>query len=138
MLQYLPIIGKVIDKVWPDPTQAAEARLKLMEMEQAGEFKEIDAQLQRDLAQLAVNKAEAESPSLFKGGWRPAIGWSCAVGFMYIVILQPALNWAAVLYGIAPPPTLEADVIYPVLLGMLGLGGMRSYERMSKVIPHGK
>ena len=129
MIQYLPFIGKVLDKFFPDPKQKAEAKLKLMEMEQAGDFKELEASLQRDLEQIAVNKIEAGSDDKFKSRWRPAIGWICVFGFAYSVVLYPILTWAAVVFNITPPPNIGIDILMPVMLGMLGLGGMRSFEK---------
>src|SRR3546814_14478526 len=70
----LNIGGKVIDKVWPDPTEAAKAKVRMMEMAQAGELEALKADVQVALAQIEVNKAEAQSGSLFIGGWRPAVG----------------------------------------------------------------
>ena len=129
MLQYIPLIGKVIDKIFPDPSQAANAKLKMMEMEQEGDFKEIDASLQRDIQQIALNKIEAGSENVFKSGWRPFIGWTCGLGFAYAVIVYPVLTWMAVVWNITPPPNLDSDLLFPVMLGLLGLGGMRSFEK---------
>ena len=129
MLQYIPLIGKVIDKIFPDPSQAANAKLKMMEMEQEGDFKEIDASLQRDIQQIALNKIEAGSENVFKSGWRPFIGWTCGLGFAYAVIVYPILTWMAVVWNITPPPNLDSDLLFPVMLGLLGLGGMRSFEK---------
>lgn len=131
MLQYLPFVGKVIDKIFPDPIKAGEAKLEMMKMEQQGEFKEIDASLARDVEQAAINKIEAGSDSLFKSGWRPFIGWTCGVGFAYAVLIHPILTWVATIKGIETlPPNLSTDVLLPVMLGLLGLGGMRSYEKL--------
>lgn len=129
MLQFLPLIGKVIDKVFPDPAQQANAKLKMMEMEQNGEFKEMDNQLERDLEQIALNKIEAGSDDKFKSRWRPAVGWVCVFGLMYATIVYPFLTWVAAVYGIQSPPNIGVEVLLPVLLGMLGLGGMRSFEK---------
>jgi len=77
--------------------------------------------------QLAVNKAEAESGSLFIGGWRPFVGWVCGIGLMYNVILSQFLAiWFEV-------PTVDPSLLTPVLMGMLGMGAMRSYEKKSGV-----
>ncbi len=88
------------------------------------------------LAQIAVNKAEAESPSIFKGGWRPAVGWVCVAGLVYSFFLQPLLPWAVgVLHSapVAPLPTLDTSTLMTLLLGMLGLGGMRTFEKGRRV-----
>src|SRR3546814_18157141 len=76
----LNIGGKVIDKVWPDPTEAAKAKVRMMEMAQAGELEALKADVQVALAQIEVKKAEAQSGRLFIGGGRPAVGWVCVGG----------------------------------------------------------
>jgi len=131
MLQFIPLIGSVLDKLLPDPAAQAAAKIKLIELEQSGDLKELDAAVQRDLAQIALNQEEAKSPSLFKSGWRPAVGWICVTGLAYSTLVYPILTWAAVVWGetIIPPPNIDTSVLMTLLLGMLGLGGMRSFEK---------
>lgn len=83
------------------------------------------------LSQIEVNKAEAASGSVFKGGWRPFIGWVCGFAFAYHFILQPIILFAVLAAGVQLPPLPEFDMsqMMPVLLGMLGLGGLRTYEK---------
>jgi len=77
--------------------------------------------------QLEVNKAEAQSGSLFIGGWRPFVGWTCGVGLAYNVIISQILAiWFEV-------PTVDPSLLTPVLMGMLGMGAMRSYEKKNLV-----
>ena len=87
------------------------------------------------MAQIEVNKAEASSSSVFKGGWRPFIGWVCGFAFAYHFILQPILLFGTAAAGISLPPLPEFDMsqMMPVLLGMLGLGGLRTYEKKTGV-----
>lgn len=87
------------------------------------------------MAQIEVNKAEAASGSIFKGGWRPFIGWVCGFAFAYHFILQPILLFGAAAAGVSLPPLPEFDMsqMMPVLLGMLGLGGLRTYEKKTGV-----
>jgi len=87
------------------------------------------------LSQIEVNKAEAASGSLFKGGWRPFIGWVCGVAFAYHFIMQPILIFGTTAVGVSLPPLPEFDMsqMMPVLLGMLGLGGLRTYEKKTGV-----
>lgn len=84
------------------------------------------------MAQLEVNRAEAASGSVFKGGWRPFIGWVCGFAFAYHFILQPVLIFGVTAAGITLPPLPEFDMttLMPVLLGMLGLGGLRTVEKI--------
>ena len=86
------------------------------------------------LAQIEVNKAEAGSSSVFKGGWRPFVGWVCGVALAYHFILHPIIVFALVTFnvtGLHPSdlPVFDMDSLMTVLLGMLGLGGLRTYEK---------
>jgi hypothetical protein len=84
------------------------------------------------MAQIEVNKAEAASASLFKGGWRPAVGWVCAMALFYHFILQPVLLFGVAVAGLEMPALPEFDMasLMPILLGMLGLGGLRTVEKI--------
>lgn len=129
----IPIIDglfKLIDKVIPDPQAKANAQLEMLRMQQAGEFKEIETNLQLALGQLEVNKIEAAAPDAFRGGWRPATGWCGVIGLLYTYLLQPLLTWASSIWGIPAPPPLDMGDLLILLGGMLGLSGMRSLERL--------
>lgn len=82
--------------------------------------------------QLEINKAEAASGSLFKGGWRPAVGWVCAFAFAYHFILQPMIIFVVAVAGVQIPdlPEFDMGTLMPVLMGMLGLGGLRTVEKL--------
>lgn len=140
MIQFLPIIGTLLDKLIPDPKAAADAKLKALEMAQRGELAQLDAEVKLALGQMEVNKAEAQSTSAFASSWRPIVGYVCAAGLLYTFLLQPILPWLALLFGKQMPamPSLDTDALMTLLLGMLGLGGLRSYERVKGVIPKGK
>jgi len=122
----LDIGGKVIDRIWPDPTQAANAKFELFKLQQSGELAQIAGQLR-------INEVEAENPSLFVSGWRPFVGWVCGGGLVYAFVGQPLLSWASGVYGFAIPPTLDVSTLLTVLGGMLGLGGLRTVEKLSGV-----
>ena len=105
-------------------------------------FKEFMARngIALQLAQIDVNKAEAASTNWFVAGWRPAIGWTCGVAFAYSYILFPFIQFLAYTWGsadtvaqLAKLPALDLASMLPVLGGMLGLGGMRSYEKAQGV-----
>jgi hypothetical protein len=83
------------------------------------------------VAQIEVNKAEAASGSVFKGGWRPFIGWVCGSAFAYHFVLQPVIVFVVLAVGVDLPPLPEFDMtsLMTVLMGMLGLGGLRTYEK---------
>ena len=85
---------------------------------------------QQNLAQMEVNKAEASSSSMFVSGWRPAVGWCCVFAMAGNFIVTPFANFALGLAGVSITiPLVPLDTMMPVLLGMLGLGGLRTYER---------
>jgi hypothetical protein len=124
----LDIGGKVIDRLWPDPAQAAAAKLELIKLQQAGE-------LQAMAGQLDINKAEAGSSSVFVSGWRPFIGWVCGAACAWNWIGLKALLFGAAYFshpvnGLAPADLSE---MMPVLLGMLGIGGLRTIEKINGV-----
>ena len=86
------------------------------------------------VAQIELNKVEAAHQSMFVAGWRPAVGWVCALAMLLNFILIPFINLGMEFAGASIRLDLiEMDTMMPVLLGMLGLGGMRSYEKARNV-----
>lgn len=123
----LDVGSKVIDRVWPDPAQAASAKLELMKLQQSGELAQIAGQMD-------INKVEAANPSLFVSGWRPGIGWVCGAGFAVQFVVGPLAEWGSALYGHPVKfPQMDMGTMMPLLLGMLGLGGMRTAEKIQGV-----
>ena len=86
---------------------------------------------EQNLAQIAVNKEEAASGTIFKGGWRPCIGWICGIAFGYHFVLQPVIIFVVALVGIEIPelPEFDMGTLLTVLGGMLGIGSLRTYEK---------
>ena len=127
----IPAVISVIDKILPDPQQAAEAKLRAVEMAQKGELAQLDADVRLAIGQMEINKAEATT-DLFRGGWRPATGWCCVAGLAYQFIVQPKLPWLAMLFGatVPPLPAIDNETLLILLTGMLGLGGLRTVERV--------
>jgi hypothetical protein len=119
----------LIARVWPDPAQQAEAQRRLAELEQAGELEQVKAQLQLQLAQIDVNKLDAQG-NWFQRGWRPYIGWTGGVGLSYQFLLQPLLVWLSINVGWQAPPVLDSDVLYGLVAQQLGLGALRTIERV--------
>jgi hypothetical protein len=117
----LDIGGKVIDRVWPDPAQAASAKLELMKLQQSGELAQIAGQLE-------INKIEAANPNLFVSGWRPFIGWICGTGLAYQFLVYPIL-----IAFIPKVQQLDMGTLITLLTGLLGLGAMRTVEKMNGV-----
>jgi len=120
----LTAVGGLLERFIPDPEAREKAKLELLELNQRGE-----------LAQIEVNKAEAAHKSVFVAGWRPFIGWTCGIGFLVHVLLPPVYGILRVWHPeIGDPPVLDFGQIMPVLLGMLGIGGLRSWEKKNGLV----
>lgn len=130
----LPVLGsildigtKLIDKLIPDPKAKAEALQKLQELEQNGDLAVIGGQNE-------INKIEAASPTLFVSGWRPSVGWVCSSALALQLVVLPLLSWVATLLGrTVAVPVLNTELLTTLLVGMLGLGGMRTVEKLQGV-----
>lgn len=105
-------------------------QINLATLAQALELKGLEAEKEVNLAQAAINLADAQSNSFFRGGWRPAAGWTCVFGLAYQFVLSPFLCWASTNFGWVSPPTLNVDTLLALLGGLLGLGVARSVERI--------
>lgn len=121
------LIGKISDKIWPDPAAKIAAQTELLKMQQAGELAHLEKLGQSDNAQADINKIEAASDSSFKSGWRPALGWVCVAGFSYQLLARPFLIGAGYDY-----PALDMETLASLTFGMLGLAGYRTIERIKK------
>lgn len=130
----LPTISGLLDKLIPDPEARAKAQLDLMRLQQDGAFKELDMQLQVNLAQAEINKVEAASQNGFQAGWRPLAGYMCVAGMGYEFLLRPMLPWVLTVSGVDAPalPSLDG-VLFELMFGMLGLGAMRTADRWKRV-----
>ena len=118
----LNVIAGIIDKVADNVD-----RFTLDKEEKAKLITEINK------AQLEVNKVEAGSTSLFVSGWRPFVGWTCGVALCYHFILQPFLTFLLFAFGYQMTlPTFDMGTLTTILMGMLGLGGLRSYEKVKR------
>jgi hypothetical protein len=123
----LDIGGKVIDRLWPDPVQAATAKLELIKLQQSGELAAMAGQLE-------INKVEAASTSVFVSGWRPFIGWVCGAACAWNWIgLKIALFAAAYFEHSLNLAPADLSEMTPVLMGMLGIGGLRTIEKLNGV-----
>lgn len=130
----LPTISGLLDKLIPDPEARAKAQLDLLKLQQDGAFKELDAQLQINLAQAEINKVEAASQNGFQAGWRPLAGYMCVAGLGYEFLLRPLLPWVLTVSGVEAPPLPSLDgVLFELMFGMLGLGTLRSADRWNRV-----
>lgn len=119
----LNIGNSIIERLFPDKSQQEQAKAALLTLQVQGE-------LQQVIAQIDVDKTEAASNSMFVAGWRPAVGWICGLGIGCDVIVRPLLSWVSTVFGhpLTLPP-LDLSTLMPLLLGMLGLGAMRSWDK---------
>jgi len=119
----LDIAGKVFDRIFPDKEKAEAAKLELLRETSTQEFS-------LAMEQIKVNLEEAKNPSVFVSGWRPAIGWTCAIGLMWNFLGHPMATWFAELFRPEfVPPALLSDNLLELTLAMLGLAGLRSWEK---------
>lgn len=124
----------VISKIWPDPVKQAEEQRKLQELAQSGELEKLNLEIKLLIAQLEVNKVEAAHKSIFVAGWRPFIGWVCGAALAWSFIGYPIGEFIVALIGSsADLPSVQTDSLFELVLGMLGLGGLRTFEKMKGV-----
>lgn len=128
------LITAVINRIIPDPQAAQAAKLQLLQLMQDGTIKQLVAETDLAKAQDAINQAEATNTSIFVAGWRPFIGWCCGIVLAFNYIAAPLASWVALLLGAKVSiPTLSFSEIQPVLYGMLGLGAMRTVEKVNGI-----
>lgn len=127
--------GKILDKIFPDPAQKAAAQLELFKAQQAGEFKEMDQAFALMQGQIEVNKVEAANPNAFVSGGRPFVLWVCGIALAYVSIVEPIARFVAnVVYGYTGAfPVIDTTITLQVLLGLLGLSGLRSFDKKNGV-----
>jgi hypothetical protein len=124
----LPIIGDVLGRFLPEDKEAAAKAKQEIEQQLTTHLAQID------LAQLDINKAEASHRSIFVAGWRPFIGWTCGLALAYTYVIQPIAVFALAQTGyLIDLPTLSMSEMMPVLMGILGLGGLRTFEKFKRV-----
>lgn len=123
--------SKVLDKIFPDPAKAQEAKLELFKLQQSGELAKLASETDLAKGQISINIEEAKSEHLFVSGWRPAVGWVGAAGFAYSVILEPFARFISqVGFGYTGLfPVIDTSLTLQILLGLLGLGAFRSYDK---------
>ncbi|MAO21766.1 MAG: hypothetical protein CMJ25_13540 [Phycisphaerae bacterium] len=124
-------VGKsLIEKIWPDPVKQSEEIRKLQELHQKGDLAVLNAEVQLLLGQINVNAAEAKHKSIFVAGWRPFVGWVCGFGLLYASVIEPLMRFIATVNDYTGTfPVLDTTITMQVLIGMLGLGVMRTKEK---------
>lgn len=130
----IPLLGNVLDKLFPDPAAANDAKLRIMEMAQKGELAQLDAEMKMATGQMEINKVEAANNSIFVAGWRPFVGWTCGAAFAFKFIGGPLMVFLAGLYGhVIVLPDMDFTEMSTILMGMLGIGALRTVEKVKGV-----
>lgn len=131
-LKLLPGLGTLLDRLLPDPQAAADAKLKLMTLAQSGELAQLSADTEIQKGQMAINLADAQSGSNYRGGWRPFLGWTCGMALAWDWVIKQIFVTVWVLAGHAVPvlPQLNMEQIFGLITCLLGVGTMRTFERL--------
>ena len=124
----MEVVGKAVDKLVPDIAGREKIKLEMMQEMQRMDFAAIEGQLK-------INFAEAQHASIFVAGWRPFIGWTCGSAFAWQFVIQPFFTWGMLVVGkeLPPVPVLDIGPLLTVLGGMLGLGALRTVEKVKEV-----
>ncbi|PPK72671.1 holin (3TMs family) [Methylobacter tundripaludum] len=122
------LADSAIKRIWPDATEIEKAKLAELSQEMQNQFNLV-------MGQLDINKIEAGSSSVFVSGWRPAIGWICGAALAYSALIEPFARFVAVVaFGYAGIfPVIDTNITLQILMGLLGLSGMRSFEKTKGV-----
>ena len=131
----IPAISTILGKVLPDAGAADAAKLKLLELAQAGQLAELNAVTETIKAQLAVNQAEASSGNPYAASWRPTIGYVCAAALAWTYVFNPIIMWAVAIWkpGMTLPNITIDDHLWELMMGMLGLAGWRTLDKVKGV-----
>ncbi len=130
-----PIVDKLVDRI-PNPNERQKAKEEF-------EKQLLDAVNQASIAQTKINEIEASHKSVFVAGWRPFIGWVCGIGILWAFIVQPISIWAIQVWGDKAIwmneqgeyilPIINSDGLFQLVLAMLGMGGLRTFEKIKGV-----
>lgn len=127
VLSIIEIGAKLLDKIIPDKDARERAQAELLKAAQDQDF-------QLSLAQIRVNEEEAKSDNIFKSGWRPAIGWICVFGLAYNFVIYNLLLWLVATFSLSiTPPPLMSDILMELVFAMLGLGSLRTFEKVKGI-----
>ncbi len=126
----LSVVGKILDNLFPDPIQRAQAALELEKLQDGKEARELNALLQVQMARLNINNTEAASENSFKSCWRQFLGWVCGASLTYARLVQPLLVWMSVNAVCDAPPTLSVVEQMTVVGQMAELASARTVEKL--------
>ena len=117
-------VSNLLDKFIEDKDQKARLAHEIATMAEKHAH-------EANMTQVSVNQAEAQHRSTFVAGWRPFIGWVCGIALAYHFVLSPIIVFGIAISGVTVPelPSFDMNSLMTVLMGMLGLGGLRTYEK---------
>ncbi|MBX9704854.1 MAG: holin family protein [Gammaproteobacteria bacterium] len=121
-------VGETLDNLFTSDEEQLEKQHELMKSNREFDLQQSKLIAEQNTAQTEVNKIEAASACLFVAGWRPAIGWIGAIALFYQFVAYPILTWLPM----EPPPYIDSGELYPIIMGMLGIAGMRTFDKMMK------
>ena len=114
-------VGNAVDQLFTSDEERAQAEILMAKIRQRPQ-----------ILQAEINRIEAAHRSLFVAGWRPFIGWVCGLGFLWAFLLHPFFEWAIALQGLdVVAPSIVTDNMMELVLALLGLGTLRSVEKMT-------
>jgi len=118
----------VVKRIWPDATQVEKAKIQQVTQSIENEYKLL-------LGQIEINKKEAESNKIYVAGWRPLVGWSCGFSLVYASIIEPMARFVAVVFFDYQGkfPIINTNLTMQILLALLGIAGMRSFEKKNGI-----
>ena len=121
-----PLVNQFVDRI-PNGNERARAKEQL-------EQGLVDAANEVMLAQTRINEAEASHKSVFVAGWRPFIGWVCGAGICWSMVVSPIFQWAINMFGDGSElPTVDTSYLMELVTAMLGMSGLRTFEKMKGV-----
>jgi len=120
-------VGDTMDNLFTSDEERMEKKNELIKSNREYDFQENKLIADQNIAQTEVNKAEAGNSSMFVAGWRPAIGWVGAIALFYQFIAYPIMLWYP--WGHPPPAPMDYTMLYTLITGMLGIAGLRSYDK---------
>ena len=121
-----PIIDKLVDRI-PNANERAKAKEEF-------EKQLLDVVNNANLQQMKINEIEAGHKSIFVAGWRPFIGWICGAGILWAFIIQPVAVWISkVFFPEVDLPVINTEGLYQLVIAMLGMGGLRTFEKYKGV-----
>jgi hypothetical protein len=131
----MSLVSGVIDRIFPDKTEALKAKSAMAELQVQGQLQEQTNEFNLQVEQIKTDAVEAASSSIFVAGWRPFVGWMCGVALGYNYIFFPLYAYTAQLFYKAAPPMPKLDVgeLIPLLMSLLGMGIMRSYDKAQQL-----